>query len=71
MNPTSREFITFDQRFDLENKSKAESLITKRPGIQFIEIKRIRILEFSVLFEFQYILGSNRQSTRQFFFRSF
>jgi hypothetical protein len=30
MNPTSCEFITFNQRFGLENKSKAESLITKR-----------------------------------------
>jgi hypothetical protein len=37
MNPAPYEFITFCPGFSLENKSKAESLITKRPEARLLK----------------------------------
>lgn len=38
MNPVSDEFITFCPGLGLENKSKAESLIMKRPEARLLKL---------------------------------
>jgi hypothetical protein len=38
MNPAPDEFITFFPGFSLENKSEAESLITKRPEAGLLKL---------------------------------
>ncbi len=38
MNSAPHEFITFRPGFGLENKSKAESLITRRPGAGLLKL---------------------------------
>jgi hypothetical protein len=38
MNPTRDEFITFFPGFSLENKSKAESLMTKLPEARLLKL---------------------------------